>query len=206
MYPSAAREDCLTERGEAVIKAKNPILPGFCPDPSICRVENDYYIVTSSFAYFPGIPVYHSRDLVNWEQIGSVLTRNSQVKLTCCGHSEGIYAPTIRYHEGIFYVITTNVSGGGNFIVASKNPAGPWSEPVFLGEEAQGIDPSLFFDEDGTCWYVGQRERTGGGAYFGDCEIWVRRMNLPEINRRLFSGSGEVYGLQETRRAEALGT
>lgn len=105
--------------------AKNPILPGFRPDPSICRVGDDYYIVTSSFAYFPGVPVYHSRDLAHWEQIGNVLTRQSQLLLENAGHSSGIYAPTLRYHQGLFYMITTNVSHGGNFIVTAEKPEGP---------------------------------------------------------------------------------
>jgi len=123
---------------------KNPILPGFYPDPSICRVDTDYYLVTSSFAYFPGIPIFHSNDLVNWKQIGHVLDRVSQLNLDGLGHSDGIYAPTIRYHEGTFYLTTTNVYGGGNFIVTAPDPCGPWSDPIWL-PEAPGIDPSLFF-------------------------------------------------------------
>lgn len=173
-------------------KIKNPILPGFYPDPSICRAGTDYYMVTSTFAYFPGIPIFYSCDLANWKQIGSVLTRDTQLPLQGCGHSEGIYAPTIRYHDGIFYVITTNISCGGNFIVAAEDPSGPWSDPIWLGERAKGIDPSLFFDEDGSCWYIGQRERTGGSAYFGDCEIWMQEIDLPELKRRLRSGQSEV--------------
>ena len=85
--------------------ANNPILPGFRPDPSICRVGDDYYLVTSSFAYFPGVPVYHSKDLANWEQIGHVLTRESQLHLENAGHSRGIYAPTLRYFQGRYYMI-----------------------------------------------------------------------------------------------------
>jgi len=126
----------------------NPILPGFHPDPSICRVGNDYYIVNSSFQYFPGVPVYHSRDLQTWQLIGNVLDRPSQLPLKGATSWQGIYAPTIRYDKGTYYMITTNVNGGGNFMVTAKNPAGPWSEPLWL--EQQGIDPSLLF-EDGKC-------------------------------------------------------
>ena len=91
---------------------QNPILSGFHPDPSICRVGKDFYLVTSSFEYFPGIPIFHSRDLVHWEQIGHCLTRNSQVYLvTGAPNCLNIYAPTIRYHEGTFYVVVTNVTG-----------------------------------------------------------------------------------------------
>ncbi len=156
---------------------KNPLLRGFYPDPSICRAGEDYYLVNSSFAYYPGIPVFHSRDLKNWKQIGNVLESKSQLPLENAGISEGIYAPTIRFHKGIFYVITTNIKNGGNFYVTAKNPAGPWSEPVYL-DGAEGIDPSLFFDRDGSCYYIGTKERREGAAYFGDNEIWLQRLDL----------------------------
>ncbi len=156
---------------------KNPLLRGFYPDPSICRAGEDYYLVNSSFAYYPGIPVFHSRDLKNWKQIGNVLESKSQLPLENAGISEGIYAPTIRFHRGIFYVITTNIKNGGNFYVTAKNPAGPWSEPVYL-DGAEGIDPSLFFDRDGSCYYIGTKERREGAAYFGDNEIWLQRLDL----------------------------
>lgn len=168
--------------------AKNPIRSGFYPDPSVCRVGQEFYLVTSSFACFPGIPIFKSRDLAHWEQIGNVLNRNSQIPLDGCGHSGGIYAPTIRYHDGLFYVITTNVSAAastgnrelaaGNFIVTAKKPEGPWSEPYYLGEAADGIDPSLFFDEDGACYYCGTRPNSKGAQYDGDMEIWVQRLDL----------------------------
>lgn len=161
--------------------AKNPILPGFSPDPSICRVGEDYYIVTSSFAYFPGVPIYHSRDLAHWEQIGNVLDRETQLPLEGCGHSQGIFAPTLRYHNGMFYMITTNISGGGNFVVTAERPEGPWSEPYYLEKEAQGIDPSLFFDEDGRCYYVGTRPNQSGVRYNGDWEIWLQELDLEKM-------------------------
>lgn len=130
---------------------RNPILPGYHPDPSCVRVGDDFYLVNSTFQYFPGVPVYHSRDLVNWEQIGNVLTRPSQLPLKNASSWLGIYAPTIRYDKGTFYMITTNVGNGGNFLVTAKDPRGPWSEPVWLSQ--QGIDPSLLFEGD-TCWMV----------------------------------------------------
>lgn len=179
-----------------MIIAENPILPGFYPDPSICRVGETFYLVNSTFAYFPGVPVFRSHNLAQWEQIGNVLERGSQVPLKNCGHSEGIYAPTIRYHDGTFYMITTNVSGGGNFIVTAKDGQGPWSEPYYLGEEAKGIDPSLFFDEDGTCYYIGQRENSRGGQYFGDCEIWIRELDLGTM-RLTGEGKAVLYGFQK---------
>ena len=91
---------------------RNPVIPGFYPDPSVCRVGEDYYLVTSTFEFFPGVPVFHSRDLVHWEQIGHALTRASQLPLREAPPSGGIYAPTIRYHDGVFYMVTTNVSYG----------------------------------------------------------------------------------------------
>ena len=127
-------------------KLINPIIPGFHPDPSIVRVDDDYYIVNSSFQYFPGVPIFHSKDLINWEQIGNVLDRPTQLPLKGTGSWTGIYAPTIRYNEGTFYMITTNIGNGGNFLVTSENPEGPWSEPKEL--EQGGIDPSLYFEDE----------------------------------------------------------
>lgn len=156
---------------------KNPIIEGFSPDPSVCAVGEDFYLVTSSFGYFPGVPIYHSRDMVNWQQIGNVLDRESQLNLAEAGSSRGIFAPTIRYHDGTFYMITTNVSDGGNFIVTASDPAGPWSDPYYL-EGAIGIDPSLFFDEDGRCYYTGTRPNPTGVTYNGDWEIWLQELDL----------------------------
>lgn len=158
----------------------NPILSGFYPDPSICRVDEEYYLVTSSFAYFPGIPIFRSRDLVNWEQLGHVLDRESQLNLDNLRQSEGIFAPTIRYHNGVFYVICTNVGKGGNFIVTAGNPSGPWSEPFWL-QDAPGIDPSLFFDDDGKAYVTGTSEAPQGGQYYGDNEIWLRELDLKSM-------------------------
>ena len=129
----------------------NPVIPGFYPDPSVVRVGEDFYLVTSSFQYFPGVPVFHSRDLINWEQIGNVLDRPEQLNLDGASSWGGIYAPTIRYNDGIYYMITTNVTGKGNFLVTATDPRGPWSEPVWLAQG--GIDPSLYF-EDGKCYMV----------------------------------------------------
>ena len=138
---------------------QNPILSGFYPDPSICRVGEDYYMATSSFIYYPGLPIFHSKDLIHWEQIGHAIHRPDQLDYKSCEASLGLWAPTIRYHEGLFYIINTFVSEGrevyrDNFIVTAKDPAGPWSDPVFI-KGADGIDPTLFWDEDGRMWYAG---------------------------------------------------
>ena len=132
-----------------MVKYNNPILSGFYPDPSICRVGSDYYLVNSTFDYFPGVPIFHSTDLVHWTQIGNVLDRPEQLPLDNDNFAgAGIYAPTLRYHDGTFYMITTNIGSSlGNFIVTASDPAGPWSDPIPLGSD--GIDPSLFIDDDG---------------------------------------------------------
>jgi xylan 1,4-beta-xylosidase len=133
------------------MKYTNPIIPGYYPDPSICCVGADFYLVTSSFEYFPGVPIFHSRDLVSWRQIGYCLTRPSQIPLEGCHPSGGIWAPTLRYHEGIFYMATTNTTGGGHFYVITTDPAGEWSEPVWI--PGAGWDASLFFEDEGTAYF-----------------------------------------------------
>ena len=161
---------------------RNPILPGFYPDPSICRLGDDYYLVTSTFEYYPGLPIFHSRDLVHWRQIGHVLDRPSQLPLDNIRPSGGLYAPTIRFSQGVFYVINTLVDGktkAGNFIVTATDPAGPWSEPFWL-ENAPGIDPSLFFDDDRRVWYVGNRVATHE-QYNGHKEIWLQELDLKDM-------------------------
>nr|CAI78695.1 beta-xylosidase [uncultured Gammaproteobacteria bacterium] len=144
----------------------NPILPGFHPDPSVICVDKDYYLVTSSFEFFPGVPIFHSRDLVHWRQLGHVLTRKSQLNLDKCGYSQGVWAPTIRYHQGTFYLITTNMGRGGNFYVTAKDPAGSWSDPIWV--DKHGFDPSLFFDDDGTVYYS---RRNGGEIVQAEIDI-----------------------------------
>jgi len=123
----------------------NPIIRGYNPDPSIVRVDEDFYLVTSTFEFFPGVPIYHSRNLVNWELINHCLTNEQQLPLMGARNSGGIFAPTIRYHDGVFYMITTNVSTGGNFLVHTRDIRGEWSKPVYINH--QGIDPSLLFDD-----------------------------------------------------------
>ena len=134
------------------MKYNNPIIKGFNPDPSICRVGEDFYLVTSTFEFFPGVPIYHSKNLVNWELINYCLTEDSQLPLKDAVVSKGIYAPTIRYNDGVFFMTTTNVSTGGHFIAHTSDIYGKWSEPHYVDQG--GIDPSLFWDDDGTCYFV----------------------------------------------------
>ena len=136
----------------------NPVISGFHPDPSVCRVDDTYYLATSTFTYFPGVPIFRSTNLVDWTQIGNALDRREQLDLSAThGYaSMGIFAPTLRYHDGCFWLITTNfaIADGrsipDNFVVTSTDPAGPWSDPVRLS--LPGIDPDLAWDRDGSCW------------------------------------------------------
>ena len=154
----------------------NPILSGFYPDPSICQAGDDYYLINSTFAYFPGIPIFHSRDLVNWQQVGNVIHRPDQLRYARQGVSGGIFAPSIRFHDGTFYVICTMVGAEGNFIVTATNAAGPWSHPHSLHFE--GIDPSLFFDDTGRAWIVNNGAPEGKPLYNGHRAIWLQEYDL----------------------------
>lgn len=140
---------------------RNPVLPGFHPDPSVCRVGEDFYLVTSSFHCAPGLPLYHSRDLVHWQPVGHAMGRPEQLDLQGCPSSLGLFAATLRYHAGRFWLVGTHVGLRRNFLVSAEHIAGPWSDPLWL--DWPGIDPSLFFDDaDGRCWL------TGNGGFLGD--------------------------------------
>ena len=167
----------------------NPVLGGFYPDPSICRVGDDYYLVNSTFEYFPGVPIFHSRDLVHWRRIGHCLTRKSQLNLDKIAASCGIFAPTLRYHDGTFYMITTNITRGGNFYVTAKDPAGPWSEPVWL--DPDGMDPSLLFDDDGSVYYT--RHKGGAHGYIAQCLLDVENGKLQGPLRKIWAGTGDQW-------------
>jgi beta-xylosidase len=131
--------------------ADNPVLPGFHPDPSVCRVGDTYYLACSSFEYLPGIPVFRSTDLVHWQPIGNVIDRRSQLTALDVSSSAGVYAPTLRHHDGEFWLIVTVVGSVGTVIFRAADAAGPWSDPI-PAPEVTGIDPDLAWDDDGTCW------------------------------------------------------
>ncbi|MBW8764216.1 MAG: family 43 glycosylhydrolase [Microbacterium sp.] len=158
---------------------RNPILPGCHPDPSICRVDGEYFVVTSSFEYLPGLPIHRSTDLARWELIGHAVDRPGMLDMAGMASSSGLYAPTLRHHDGLFWVICTLVdqndpARGGNFVITATDPAGPWSEPVWLG--ADGIDPSLFFDDDGRAWVQGTR-LARSPQWHDQTEIWLREFD-----------------------------
>ncbi len=157
---------------------KNPIIPGFYSDPSVCRVGEDYYLVTSSFEYFPGVPIFHSRDLVNWKQVGHVIHRKEQIPKDL-----NIFAATIRHHKGTFYMITTNVSTKGNFYMTAKNPEGPWSNPIWI--DVAEIDPDLFFDDDGRSYVI--------SSTFELTEIDLSTGKLIGEKRKVWNGNGGRY-------------
>lgn len=163
----------------------NPILSGFFPDPSICQKGKGYYLVNSTFSFFPGIPVFYSNDLINWKAVGHVLERPEQIDLKGLGVSRGIFAPAISYnpHNDLFYLTTTLVDGKGNFVVTAKDPAGDWSNPVWL-PEVGGIDPSLFFDDDGKAYLVNNEDPEGGSLYDGHKATWIQEFDV-ENNRMI---------------------
>ncbi len=170
---------------------KNPIIPGFYPDPTICRVGEDFYLACSSFEEYPGIPLFHSRDLVNWEQISYVMTRDNgfHVERNCM--NGGVMAPTLRYHEGTFYIINTNFSHDGNYIVTAADPKGPWSEPHWL-RDVPGIDASIFFDEDGRCYVMGTGDNWPDGKGGLRQGIWVAEFDIQ--NYRMASEPVPIFG------------
>ncbi len=170
----------------------NPILQGCYPDPAITRKGDDYYLVCSSFAMFPGVPIFHSTDLVNWKQIGHVLDRVSQLDVSRAGISEGVYAPGITYNEynDTFYMITTAFAGGlGNIIVKTKDPAQGWSDPIKLN--FNGIDPSIFFDDDGKAYVVHNDAPDRGKAlYNGHRVIKIWEYDLE--NDQVIAGTDKI--------------
>lgn len=156
---------------------RNPIIPGFQPDPSIVRVKDDYYLINSSFAFFPGIPIFHSRDLVNWRQLGNAIDRPGQFNFSGLGIARAIFAPTIRRHDGVYYIIGTCVDCGSTFLISAKSPAGPWSDPKWL-PSVDGVDPDLFVDHGGRAWVANNGAPEGAPLYAGHRAIWLQEIDL----------------------------
>ncbi len=177
---------------------KNPVIPGFYSDPSLCRDGEDYYAVFSSFEFFPGVPVFHSRDLVNWRQITYCLSRRSQLELKDAVTSDGIYAPTLRRHSGTWYMITSNRCSkeGNHFYVSSPSMSGPFSGPVWItnpdGSSIDGVDPSLFFDEDGQVYFscVAWDEH---GQGIGQARVDLQSGRLLEPLHIVWHGTGGTF-------------
>jgi xylan 1,4-beta-xylosidase len=152
---------------------RNPVVQGFYPDPSVTRVGKDYYLVNSTFAWFPGLPVFHSTDLVHWTQIGNAIDRPGMLDFKRLGLSRAVFAPSIEHHDGLFYITNTCVDCGGNFLITAKDPKGPWSDPVWL-PDVGGIDSALFFDDDGRAWIVNNDDPPEKVEYQGHRAIWIQ--------------------------------
>ena len=169
---------------------QNPVIPGFHPDPSICRVGDEYFLVTSTFTYFPGVAIFRSSNLVDWTQIGNVLDRRAQLDLrsTQGNTSLGVFAPTLRHHDDRFWMITTvcTLDGGlQNFFVTAADPTGPWSDPIAI--DVFGIDPDLAWDDDGNCWV-----HTALGV-ISRCRIDDRTGAVLDAPVTTWSGTGMQY-------------
>lgn len=158
-------------------KLVNPIIEGFYPDPTICRVGDDYYIACSSFELVPGLPIFHSKDLAHWEQICYAMTEENGLHMEKNGMVGGIMAPTLRYHKGTFYIMNTNFCDRGNYIITATDPAGPWSEPHWL-DDVPGIDASFFFDHDGQCYVMGTGDVWDNGAGQKERGIWLAKFDI----------------------------
>lgn len=172
------------------MRYNNPVLSGFYPDPSVCFAEGKYYLVCSSFQYFPGVPLFESGDLVNWTQIGYVLTRPNQVQLEKIASSGGVFAPTIRYNDGRFYMVTTNDTTHTHFYVYTDDIHGEWSDPITVDQN--GIDPSLFF-EDGRTYFMSNGSDDEGVPGVVQCEIDVATGKKLTPSRTIWQGSGGRY-------------
>ncbi|MHA6768467.1 glycoside hydrolase family 43 protein [Sphingobium ummariense] len=169
-YEGRAQEQVKAGPGEY----QNPILSGYYPDPSILRVGDDYYLVNSSFAHFPGLPIFHSKDLVNWTQIANAIDRPTQLDFTGMRTSQAVFAPDISYHDGTFYIVNTCVGCRDNFFITAKNPAGPWSDPTWLPFE--GIDPSIYWEGD-KAYIVNNRAPNEPPRYDGHRAIWIQEFD-----------------------------
>lgn len=185
-----------------MITYTNPILRGFNPDPSICRRGEDFYMTVSSFEYLPGLPIYHSKDLIHWEMIGHALSGPEQMEFENAPTNSGIFAPTFRYHDGWFYIASTNVSrpgamtpgGTGNFIIRAKDPAGEWSKPVYVLQN--GIDPDLFFDDDGSVYFTSTADLSENGVNKSGtqmCRIDIETGEKKTESRIIHYGCGGCY-------------
>lgn len=172
------------------MKYENPVIKGFYPDPSVCFANGKYYMVCSSFQYFPGVPLFESEDLVNWRQIGHVLTKKTQVELENINSSGGIFAPTIRYFNGRFYMVTTNDTLHQNFYVYTDDIYSSWSDPIYVDQG--GIDPSLYFEGTKT-YFMSNGLDSNGESGVIQCEIDIASGKKLTQSKCIWKGSGGRY-------------
>lgn len=168
----------------------NPVIAGFYPDPSVCRAGEHFYLAASSFQYFPGVPLFESADLVNWKKIGHALTQKSQIDLSLSDHTSGVFAPTLRYHDGRFYMVTSDATSKRNFYVFTDNIHGSWSEPVYVDQN--GIDPSPLFD-GGRVYFISNGEDDQGRGGIIQCEIDIETGEKRSPSRCVWQGTGGRY-------------
>lgn len=172
------------------MKITNPIIKGFYPDPSCCEANGKYYLVCSTMQYFPGVPIFESEDLINWKQIGNCFTRDSQVNLNKVQSSSGVFAPTIRYYDGVFYMTTTNNETHQNYYVSTDNIYGEWSEPIYVDQD--GIDPSFYF-ENGRAYFMSNGSDDDGVHGIVQCEIDIKTGKKLSKSKTIWQGSGGRY-------------
>lgn len=172
------------------MRYNNPVVKGFYPDPSVIKVHDTYYMVCSSFQYFPGVPLFESKDLLNWKQIGHCLTRKSQIQLDTVNSSGGVFAPTIRYNNGRFYMVTTNDTTHQNFYVWTDDIYGEWSEPIYVDQG--GIDPDLYFEDEKTLFMSNGVDDQGVGGIV-QCEIEIETGRKLTLGRTIWNGTGGRY-------------
>jgi xylan 1,4-beta-xylosidase len=179
---------------DARLRLPNPLIPGFHPDPSVVQVGDDYYLATSTFEFLPGIPIHHSRDLVSWTLIGHVATRANQLQMHGVPTGGGVWAPTIRFRDGLFYVIVADAMGRGMLLFTATNPAGPWSDGLPL-VGIDGIDPDLVWDENGTCYvtFSGLTPETGKHLGIQQVRCDLDAGKALEAPRDMWSGIGLMF-------------
>ncbi|UTF60286.1 glycoside hydrolase family 43 protein [Gilvimarinus sp. DA14] len=190
-YQGESQEEVTVGDGEF----RNPIISGYAPDPTVARVGDDYYVVTSSFTHYPGLPIYHSKDLVNWTQIANAIDRPDQFDFTGLNVSRGIFAPDLSYHQGTYYLTSTCVDCDGNFVMTADSPTGPWSDPHWLGFE--GIDPSIYWADDGKAYILNNGAPNEEPRYDGHRAIWIQEFdwqNLKMVGERkqLINGGVDI--------------
>ncbi|WP_341936424.1 glycoside hydrolase family 43 protein [Marinimicrobium sp. C2-29] len=190
-YEGESQEQIEVKEGQF----RNPIISGYAPDPTVTRVGDDYYVVTSSFTHFPGLPIYHSKDLVNWTQIGNAIDRPDQFNFRDLEVSRGIFAPDISFHEGTYYLASTCVDCGGNFVMTADSPTGPWSDPHWLGFE--GIDPSIHWDDSGKAYILNNGAPNEEPRYEGHRAIWIQEFDWQNLSmtgerKQLINGGVDI--------------
>lgn len=190
-YEGESQEKVTVGEGEF----RNPILSGYAPDPTVARVGDDYYLVPSTFTHFPGLPIYHSKDLVNWTHIANAINRPDQFDFSGLNVSRGIFAPDLSYHDGTYYLTSTCVDCKGNFVMTAKDITGPWSDPHWL--DFEGIDPSIHWDDSGKAYILNNGAPNEEPRYDGHRAIWIQEFDYKNLTmtgerKQLINGGVDI--------------